>query len=457
LRGGSLFRLPDLIDQAAALRDLAAATGAAGQASAAQAEQKGGLLAILAYMDVNLDGGLQKTLALRPAMKPTLGADEARAALARLLDVVRTGSTPPQAVRQAGDAAAAPRSTLQLRMLEQLDTLLVERIGGMRTQRTLVVAVVLVGLVLAVYLFLSFYRVMSGGLDEVQRHLRAMTGGDLTTSPTPWGRDEAARLMNELRAMQDALRGIVGEVRIGADALVSASNQIAAAPNDLAASSVQRSAAAMEQVGTTAQETAARAQQAAGLAEQNATVSAQGGAVVHRMLDTMGGIEQASSRIAEITGVIDSIAFQTNILALNAAVEAARAGEQGRGFAVVASEVRALAQRSAQAASEIKTLIGGSVTQIASGVGTAREAGNAISATVESAHQVRKLLADIDVAAREQHQGLRSLGDLVVELDRSAQQNSALVEQTAAAAGSLRDTAQGLLQRVSRFRLPAAA
>jgi methyl-accepting chemotaxis protein len=462
LMDGSLFRLPDLIDQAAALRDLAAAVGAAGQASAAQAEQKGGLLAILAYMDANLDAGLQKTLALRPAMKPVLEADRARAALARLLDAVRAGGTAPAAVRQAGDDAVAALSTLQLRMLEQLDTLLVERIGGMRTQRSVVAAVVLVGLVLAVYLFLSFYRVMSGGLDEVQRHLRAMTGGDLTTSPTPWGRDEAARLMNELRAMQDALRGIVGEVRIGADALVSASNQIAAGANDLAqrtdlaAASVQRSAAAMEQVGTTAQETAARAQQAAGLAEQNASVSAQGGAVVNRMLDTMGGIEQASSRIAEITGVIDSIAFQTNILALNAAVEAARAGEQGRGFAVVASEVRALAQRSAQAASEIKSLIGGSVQQIASGVGTAREAGNAISATVESAHQVRKLLADIDVAAREQHQGLRSLGDLVVELDRSAQQNSALVEQTAAAAGSLRDTAHGLLQRVSRFQLPAA-
>ena len=211
----------------------------------------------------------------------------------------------------------------------------------------------------------------------------------------------------------------------------------------------------MEEVTATVQQTADHAQRAALIASQNADVAERGGAVMQRMVQTMDGIQAASTRIGDIIGVIDSIAFQTNILALNAAVEAARAGDQGRGFAVVASEVRALAGRSAKAAGEIKSLIQSSTEQVSSGNGIAREAGEAISATVDSARVVQQLLTEIDTGTREQSLGMQQLGGAVQEMDRSAQQNSALVEETAAAAAALRDTAYALAERVSRFRLPA--
>ena len=469
LMDGALFRLPDLIDQAAALRDLAALAAAAGQTTPDQLQRLGALVAIIDYMDANLAGGLEKTLALRPGIKGALGADTARTALKALRDSAGSvmkgghGRDAAAALASAGNEAVAGLVALQQRMLQQLDLLLIDRVTGMERQRQVVSVVVATFLLLAAYLFVSFYRVMSGGLAEVQRHLRAMTGGDLTTQPRPWGRDEAAHLMNELRAMQAALCDIVGQVRSSADGLVSASSQIAGGAQDLsqrthqAGTSAQQSAAAMEQVTATVQQTADHAQRAAQIARQNADVAERGGAVMQRMVQTMDGIQAASTRIGDIIGVIDSIAFQTNILALNAAVEAARAGDQGRGFAVVASEVRALAGRSAKAAGEIKQLIQSSTDQVAAGNGIAREAGDAISATVESARTVQQLLSEIDTGTREQSLGMQQLGGAVQEMDRSAQQNSALVEQTAAAAAALRDTACALAERVSRFQLPSPA
>ncbi|MFO1326798.1 MAG: methyl-accepting chemotaxis protein [Rubrivivax sp.] len=469
LMDGSLFRLPDLIDQSAALRDLSVQVAADAQATAAQAGRMGALLAIIDYMDANLAGGLDKTLALRPQMKDTLAADAVRRQLqalhAQAEAVLKGGEGRPSAgtLRQSGDQTVAALLGLQQRMLEQLDGLLAERVQGMQRQRAVVSVVVALCLAMATYLFASFYRVMSGGLNEVQRHLRAMTGGDLTTAPHPWGRDEAAHLMNELSAMQHAMRDIVGQVRSGADHLVSASTQIASGAMDLsqrterATATAQQSAAAVEQVGATVGHTAEQARQASVIAQDNKAMSERGGEVMARMVQTMSGIQQASTRIAEITGVIDGIAFQTNLLALNAAVEAARAGEQGRGFAVVAAEVRGLAQRSAKAAGEIKHLIGESVGQVEAGTRIAEEAGQAMRSTVASAHRVQQLLGEIEHGTKEQHQGVSQLGATVVELDRAAQQNSALVEQTAAAAAALKDTAFGLSERVARFRLPAVA
>ena len=469
LMDGSLFRLPDLIDQAAELRDLAASVAAGGDPSSAQVQRLGALVAIIDYMDSNLAGGLDKTLALHAEMKPLLAADAARQTLKRLRDhavaAMKTGTGRPSAaaVQAVGQEALTGLVSLQQRMLEQLDLLLIERVNGMQRQRVAVSVTVVCFLLLATYLFISFYRVMSGGLNEVQRHLRAMTGGDLTTQPKPWGRDEAAHLMNELSAMQAALRDIVGQVRSSADSMVSASGQIAAGAHDLstrteqASASAQQSASAMEQVSATVEQTADHAQRAAQIAQRNAEVAERGGIVMQRMVQTMGGIQSASSRIGDIIGVIDGIAFQTNILALNAAVEAARAGEQGRGFAVVASEVRALAGRSARAAGEIKTLIHSSTEQVSSGNEIAREAGDAIAATVESARTVHQLLVEIDTGTREQTLGMQQLGGAVQELDRSAQQNSAMVEQTAAAAASLASTARSLSDRVARFKLPVLA
>ena len=322
--------------------------------------------------------------------------------------------------------------------------------------------IVLLSLLSAGYLFLSFYRVMSGGLKETSRHLRAMTDGDLTTSPSPWGRDEAADLMLDLRSMQTSLRQMVQRVRRSSQEIVHSSSEIATGALDLsarteqAAANLEKSAAAMEQISVTARHTAESTEQATGVARQNAEAAAEGGRTMHEVVSTMEGIRASSARIGEIIGTIDGIAFQTNILALNAAVEAARAGEQGRGFAVVAAEVRSLAQRSAAAAREIKTLIGSSVAQVEAGTIVVRRAGTTITDIVAASTRVNALLGDVSTGAREQSGGIGQIGSAVQELDRMTQQNAALVEQTAAAAGAMRDQAQTLAAEVARFRTPAS-
>ncbi|MCX8006154.1 MAG: methyl-accepting chemotaxis protein, partial [Burkholderiaceae bacterium] len=313
---------------------------------------------------------------------------------------------------------------------------------------------------LGIYFAVSFYMVMQGGLDETARHLQAMTDGDLTTSPTPWGADEPAKLMLSLREMQDALRAIVRDVRAAADEIVHSSDEIAAGTMDLsrrseqAAASLEETAASMEEISGTVKQAADNAAQAAELAEANARGAEEGGRIMAQMVATMDDIGASSGKIGEIIGVIDGIAFQTNILALNAAVEAARAGEAGRGFAVVAAEVRQLAQRSAQAAREIKELIEASQRKTEAGTRIAREAGAAIERVVQNAQRVRLLIGEIANGAREQSQGIAQIGSAVQELDRTTQANAALVEETASAAETLKQQARQLADRVARFRLP---
>ncbi len=320
--------------------------------------------------------------------------------------------------------------------------------------------ILLLAQLVAGYLFLSFYRVMDGGLRESRRHLRAMAAGDLTTRPRAWGRDESAQLMLELCRLQEALRGMVAGMRDGSGEIVLASDDIARGAADLsertdhAAAALEQSAASMAQISATVKRGAEHTEEASRMARHNADIAADGGQVMREVVTTMDGIRGASARIAEIVGTIDGIAFQTNILALNAAVEAARAGAQGRGFAVVAAEVRMLAQRSAEAAKEIKALIGGSVLQVEAGTQVVRKAGAAMHDIVAASQRVNELLGEVATGARAQSQAIGQVGQAVVELDRVTQQNASLVGQTAQSAAAMRELAQTLAEEVAGFKLP---
>ena len=338
-----------------------------------------------------------------------------------------------------------------------------DRIVRIDRSRYVVIAVMAGTLCLSAYLFYSFFLVIRGGMGEVKRHLVAMTEGDLTTSPKPWGRDEAADLMGALLRMQDSLRLIVTRVRDSSEAIVHASSEIASASMDLSArteqtsASLERSASSMEEVSTRVKQTADNSGEAAKVARSNSQVAERGGRVINQVVTTMQEIQASSKKIGDIIGTIDGIAFQTNILALNAAVEAARAGEQGRGFAVVASEVRSLAQRSAAAAKEIKTLINTSVERVESGTRVVQGAGDTMQELVVNAKRMNDLLSEISLASSAQSDGVAEVSQSVQDLDRSTQQNAALVEQTAAAAASLKDRASDLSGDVARFRLAPAA
>jgi methyl-accepting chemotaxis protein-1 (serine sensor receptor) len=286
-----------------------------------------------------------------------------------------------------------------------------------------------------------------------------VAAGDLRSQARVQGRDEAAQLMVALQQMNGALQRIVGQVRDSSESIATGSREIASGSIDLSqrteeqASNLQQTAASMEQLSSTVKHNAATAAQADAVASQAAAAAGEGGAVVAQVVQAMQGIADSSRRIADIIGVIDGIAFQTNILALNAAVEAARAGEQGRGFAVVAAEVRTLAQRSAGAAREIKSLIGDSVTRVESGSRHADAAGAAMGGIVEQVRKVSQLIGEIAGASQEQSKGIGQIGDAVNQLDQVTQQNAALVEESSAAAESLQHQAAELARLVGQFRL----
>jgi methyl-accepting chemotaxis protein len=303
-------------------------------------------------------------------------------------------------------------------------------------------------------------------IDYTRRCALRMAQGDLSQRVerrAGWdGADETSELVAALQTMHDSLCRLIADVHANAAAVSSAAHQIAQGNADLSsrteqqASSLQQTAASMEQLTATVKQNADSAQHANALTRSATEVVGRGGAAMGEVIDTMRGIQAGSQKIAEIIGVIDGIAFQTNILALNAAVEAARAGEQGRGFAVVAAEVRALAQRSAGAAREIKALICDSVTRVSAGTRQVENAGGTIDEVVHSIGQITNLVAEIAAASREQTSGISQVGDAVNQMDQVTQQNAALVEQSAAAADSLNSQARELAAAVSKFRLATA-
>jgi methyl-accepting chemotaxis protein len=316
-------------------------------------------------------------------------------------------------------------------------------------------AILALAAVIAYLMSASITRPIGKALDVAN----TVAGGDLTSRIEVRSTDEAGQLLQALKTMNENLAQTVHAVRSGTDAIATASGEVAAGSQDLSARTEQQAgaleetASSMEELTSTVKQNADNARQANMLAESASTVAARGGNVIGQVVGTMEEIHAASGKIADIIGVIDGIAFQTNILALNAAVEAARAGEQGRGFAVVATEVRNLAQRSAAAAKEIKGLIADSTGKVETGNRLVNEAGATMSEIVDSVRRVTDIMTEITAASQEQTSGIEQINQAIAQMDEVTQQNAALVEQTSAAAAAMQEQAARLADAVGVFRL----
>jgi methyl-accepting chemotaxis protein len=316
-----------------------------------------------------------------------------------------------------------------------------------------------VAIVLGALIAWLITRSITRPINAAVKVAETVAAGDITSRIDVTSKDETGQLMQALKDMNDSLVRIVGEVRTGTDTIATASSEIAAGNLDLSsrteqqASSLEETASSMEELTSTVKQNADNARQANALAVSASEVAGKGGAVVSQVVDTMASINESSKKIVDIISVIDGIAFQTNILALNAAVEAARAGEQGRGFAVVATEVRNLAQRSAAAAKEIKTLIGDSVEKVDNGAKLVDQAGATMNEIVDSVKRVTDIMAEITAASQEQTSGIEQVNQAISQMDQATQQNASLVEQAAAAAEAMQDQARNLAQAVSVFKL----
>ncbi len=328
-----------------------------------------------------------------------------------------------------------------------------------QTIRLVAISAIIAGVLFAVLFGMTLIRGIARSLNQAIEASNAVAQGDLSHAIPRGGKDEVAVLLGSLSDMQVSLAKVVTHVRQGSESVATASVQISQGNHDLSgrteeqASALEETAASMEELSSTVKQNADNARQANQLAQSASSVAVQGGEVVGQVVETMKHINDSSKRIFDIIGVIDGIAFQTNILALNAAVEAARAGEQGRGFAVVASEVRSLAGRSAEAAKEIKSLIGASVERVEQGNALADQAGVTMTEVVSSIKRVTDLMGEISAASVEQSQGVAQVTEAITQMDQATQQNAALVEESAAAADSLKTQAQQLVEAVSVFKL----
>jgi methyl-accepting chemotaxis protein-1 (serine sensor receptor) len=436
----------------------------------------GDIAALLADIDRNKAVIAEQWKAYSSAAMAPAEREAASRFLQARTDFVERGLDPVAAALRAGDMARArqlvhgPMTELFRPAAAAIDALIQLQLDEARKSnqasrhryevvRAVCLGGMALGLLLAGVVGAMLVRGIVRPLEQAVRIAGAVAGGDLTREITVQGSDETGRLMRALNDMNEGLATIVGRVRTGTDTIATASSQIAAGNLDLSArteqqaAALEQTAASMDELTSTVRRNADNARQANLLAQSASSVAVKGGQVVARVVDTMAAIDASAARIGDITGVIDSIAFQTNILALNAAVEAARAGEQGRGFAVVASEVRNLAQRSAAAAREIKTLIDDSVRTVGEGSALAAQAGATMEEIVQSVERVTHIMGDILAASQGQASGIEGVNQAIIQMDQSTQQNAALVEEASAAAQALREEADKLAQVVGAFRL----
>ena len=370
---------------------------------------------------------------------------------------------------KAGDAAVRGIDREPIRLLQEASAKIeadnatseAEAVGAGHRSLLVSLSLLLIASVVAGLSGLAFSRTITRPLAQSLAVARAVASGDLSETVVVTGRDEIAQLLLALEGMRVSLSRVVTDILQNSESVATASAQIAQGNQDLSqrteeqASALEETAASMEELSATVKQNADNARQANHLALGASSVAIQGGRVVAEVVATMKGINDSSRRIADIIGVIDGIAFQTNILALNAAVEAARAGEQGRGFAVVASEVRNLAQRSAEAAKKIKSLISTSVERVEQGTALVDQAGTTMTEVVDSIKRVTDIMGEISAASAEQSAGVAQVGEAVGQMDQATQQNAALVEESAAAAESLKTQAQQLVAAVAVFTLGA--